>query len=210
MKSSFEESPWLRPRGAFVAADGSLEAPPPQEPDEESRQQAEALVALRETLRAELAEEQRAQLQSSCDALSEAAKGWRALDLRELESVRDGLVELGLAIARRVLESELRVDPEPLAALVGRALEELRELDGVRIALSPADLEHVESGAGVELRELAETWSAELSTDPTLARGEARVEAGAQHIDLRLDAILARFRESLREAVPAPDAEEDA
>jgi len=205
MKSSFEESPWLPPRGGFVAIGASVEPPPTPDPDEESRQQAEALVALR----AEVAEEQRAELQSCLNALSEVAKGWRALDLRELESVRDGLVELGLAIARRVLESELRTDTEPLAAIVGRALDELRELDGVRIALSPADLERAESDAGAELRELAETWSAELAADPTLARGEARVEAGAQHIDLRLDAILARFREALREAVPAPADGED-
>ena len=200
MKSSFEAADWLPPGGPFVPepwARGDSEAGGAAGAPTEDTGQAEALARLRAELADELARENRARIESALAALDEAARGWREVEARELEAVRDGIVELALAIAGHVLERELSADPAAFAALVERALQELMVPSGARIALSPADLERVQSAAAEPCRALAECWSAELVADATLAAGEARVEAGEAQVDLRLESLLARVRAEL-------------
>ena len=187
MRSSFEERPLLPHRGGFVAlVDPAAETAerdvaPVQEPTpDDDREQ-----------------ERAAELAAAIEALATAVRGWRAVESRELDAARDAVIELGLAVARRVLERELDPLTESFAGHVHRALEEIVEPGGADIFLSPSDLERIREADETALRALEEEGSAHLRADPQLDRGDARVEAGDHQVDLRLDAILARFREAL-------------
>jgi len=61
--------------------------------------------------------------------------GWRARLRREAEA---DLIRLALAIARRILNRELAIDPDALHALVVGALEKLQGQEILRVHVHPA------------------------------------------------------------------------
>ena len=80
------------------------------------------------------------------------------------------IVDLALAIARRILHRECQVDRQLLSGLVHHELEHLEGATGVRLAVSPD-----------KLNEWSETVRAvsrpvELVADKSLSSGEARIE----------------------------------
>ncbi len=86
------------------------------------------------------------------------------------QQVETELVNLALAIARRILRRESQIDPHLLAGLVNYELEQLEAATSVRLFVSPEALSY---------------WSAalptmshpvELAADKALAPGELRIE----------------------------------
>jgi flagellar biosynthesis/type III secretory pathway protein FliH len=136
-------------------------------------------------------------LVSACRALEEAA---RQLGVRAdaAERIDRGLaVELGLSVARRVLAREIRTDLDALAPLVERAIAVLPGREGLTLELSPADLETLDAGRAPEIERIRRHAGAELVADARLAPGDVRLKAGGSAVDLRLDAVLERFRREL-------------
>lgn len=205
MKSSFEARP-LRPRSEFVPRLGN--APSNEAPKLEEVPDASALAhdAGFAEGRAQAEEQLRAPLASAVRALGESLEALRTLHDDESGALADAVVELALAIAGRLVAAELRDDAEALAPLVAEALEMLGSDEPIELALSSGDAEQLRSGALPELERLRDSWNAELVEDPELRPGESIVRGGAATVDLRLAAMLERFRTGL--AQPTRDAGE--
>lgn len=115
--------------------------------------------------------------------------------LEELGTLRDGmmrqterqLVELALAIARRVLHREVSIDPELAGALAHVALERLGPSAPAVIRLHPDDYSTV-SGHGTNL---STGRAVKVLPDPAVARGGCLVESDFGNIDASVDAQVA-------------------
>jgi len=221
MRSSFEAKPLpVSPRRAEsfapAAAPGARKA---ERFDAHDRVQPEAPAAEPQTVEAAAqpveaeppAQETAAQcgpdprelaLDAAVEALASAAESLRDARREEAEHCMRGALDVALALARRVLERELSVDPSALLPLVERAVELLAEARPLRVALAPEALEVLESRP--EPLAALPKDQIELVADPALARSEARVRGGASRIEVRLDSVLGMLRDEL---VPLWEAE---
>ena len=121
-----------------------------------------------------------------------------AAPLAELEQqLLDALLQLGCALARRVLRHELSVAPARIAELVREGVAALpATARQVSVHLNPLDLDLVR-GSGPRGRGDARV---ELVADAGISRGGCRISSEASEVDLtletRLDEAFARLRES--------------
>ncbi len=94
------------------------------------------------------------------------------------------LVELSLAIARRILRREVTLDGDLIIAMAHVALERLGDAGSATIRLNPEDYAHTiqrhgEEWAGNRVRVLA---------DPAVGRGGCQVESEFGYIDAGVEA----------------------
>jgi flagellar assembly protein FliH len=208
MRSSFEPSPGVA-RAVFVP-DGAAVPPGPEpasagEPPQADDALAREYARGRDEARVELEAEAATRIGSAVTALEAAAEELARITAEERAALRAAVIELALALAGRLVTRELRGDCEALAPLVGDALALLPRSEGLRLALSPADAGRVQEGHAPALERLRSEWRAELVADAAVAAGEARVQGGAASVDVRVEAILERFREGLFESLPLPE-----
>ncbi|HTO91408.1 MAG TPA: FliH/SctL family protein [Candidatus Sulfotelmatobacter sp.] len=107
----------------------------------------------------------------------------------------DAVRVLALAVARRILAEELALKPERVIALVERAISMLPNEAPIEVRLHPDDLKVLkESGP---LAPGGAATHVEWAPDPTLPRGDCRVESHARLVDGRLDVVLRQWCERL-------------
>lgn len=92
------------------------------------------------------------------------------------------LVQLAVAIARRILQRELAVDPELTAALAHIALERLGGAGPATVRLHPDDHAIVTAGQSLAGRQV------DVIADPAVSRGGCIVESEFGFIDASVDA----------------------
>lgn len=78
------------------------------------------------------------QLQKERTKIAESFQQFQIERNRYFEAIESEVVQLALAMARRILHREANVDPELLAGLVRHTLEKLRAGTKVRIRVNPA------------------------------------------------------------------------
>lgn len=142
-----------------------------------------------------------ADLTSSPDPLGRAGQGAvaQALAVRaeaaDLTRVaRERIVELAIAMARRIVGEVVSVDPGLLDRMYERSLAEVGELVPVSIRLHPDDR------AVSQIDELARGLGIEVKDDPAIGRAGCRVVAAGVVVDATLDAALAALRAELKGA----------
>jgi flagellar assembly protein FliH len=132
-----------------------------------------------------------------------------AQTLEELSSMRDNmvrqtereLVQLSVAIARRILQREVSVDGELTAALAHIALERLGGATPATVRLHPDDYTVVTSGQVTPLS----GRHVEILPDPSVSRGGCLVESEFGFINASVDAQVDEIaRAVLGEPVAAP------
>lgn len=187
---------------------GDVPVPVAAEPLPPSPEQQAHLAALeRDAFTKGYAQGERAGLEAGAKR-AEAMLRRLAQTLEELSGLRDAmvrqtereLVELSIAIARRVLHREVTVDPELTAALAHIALERLGGPMPATVRLHPDDYSSVTAGqvAPFSGRQV------EILPDPGVARGGCVVESAFGVINASVDAQLDEIARSvLGEAVPA-------
>ena len=130
-----------------------------------------------------------------------------AQTLEELSALRDNmvrqtereLVQLSVAIARRILQREVSVDPELTAALAHIALERLGGTGPATVRLHPDDYAIVTSGQVAPLG----GRQVEIVPDARVARGGCLVESEFGSINASVDAQVDEIaRAVLGDAVP--------
>ncbi|HTV01046.1 MAG TPA: FliH/SctL family protein [Luteitalea sp.] len=131
-----------------------------------------------------------------------------AQTLEELSGLRDNmvrqtereLVQLSVAIARRILQREVTVDPELTAALAHIALERLGGQSPATVRLHPDDYAVVSAGQASPLG----SRQVEIRPDPAVARGGCLVESEFGFINASVDAQVDEIaRAVLGDAPPA-------
>lgn len=116
--------------------------------------------------------------------------GLRARLRREAE--RD-LVQLALAIARRILGRELSVDPDAIRGLVLGALERLRSQEISRVRVHPAQ----EPAVTACLHQTITDRTVEVIADPACERGAVVFETGRGSLDASVESQLQEIERGL-------------
>jgi len=166
----------------------------------ESRLRAETEAARREGFQQGLEEGRRqaaAQLEGELARLARAIEETAGIKARLRAQAERELVELALAIARRVLRRELHVDSEAVLGLAKAALEKasLREVTEVRLhhALAApvrAHLDRIGAPQSIAVRE-----------DPSLEPGALLLETARGTIDASLETQLDEISRGLADAI---------
>lgn len=113
--------------------------------------------------------------------------------LKQLDDqVEEELVTLAMTVARNLIRRELKTDPGQIVAVVREALALLPVAKrSVTLVLHPADAELVRKA--LHLDQAKVSW--QIVEDPTLSRGDLRVETEVSRIDAtvesRLSAVIA-------------------
>lgn len=180
-------------------------APPAQaEPAGPSWDEYRTLEAERRKLEASIPEiEKRARAEGRKEGEAAGQAAWKAAidnaarSVSQMTALRGRLrkeaerdvVQLSLAIARRVLRRELSVDPEALQGLVRTAFErvEMREVHRVRVR--PADAAAITE----YLARAGGTQKVETAPDPGLEAGAIIVESARGNLDASLDTQLSEI-----------------
>lgn len=129
-----------------------------------------------------------AALQSAADQLNAQRDQW-------LEQSQREAVQLGIAIAERLLRRTLNVQPDAVFDLIRSALDWSSSPDHLRVRLHPEDAELV--GVATEKRSFEANRDVEFFSDDSLARGDCIVESPNGQTDARLDVILQRIADEL-------------
>lgn len=117
-----------------------------------------------------------------------------------LQHSEQQLVQLALALARRVVRREIATDDELLGALARVALERLGEARPATIRLNPDDFARSAAGR-------VEQWAAAHVTvipDPHVNRGGCLVESPFGFVDTGIDAQLQELANALLESAEPP------
>jgi flagellar assembly protein FliH len=103
------------------------------------------------------------------------------------------MVQLALAVARRVIHREVSIDPDLLIAMARVALERLGETAQVKIRLHPEDYQ----AAGAERVAQQAGSNVTVVADAHLSRGGCRIESDMGMLDAGVDAQLHEIARAL-------------
>ncbi len=188
------------PQTAEEAAGPAAAAAPP-EPSGPSWEEYRAIEAERRRLEAALPEaEKRARAEGRKEGEAAGQAAWKAAienaarSVSQITALRGKLrkeaeqdvVQLSLAIAKRVLRRELSVDPEALVGLVRTAFERIEMREVHRVRVRPADAPAVTEF----LARLGGTQKVEVSPDVGLDAGAILVESARGQLDTSLETQL--------------------
>ena len=134
-----------------------------------------------------------AELQPVIDRLARCIEEIGGLRTRLRAEAEADLVQLSLAIARRVLRRELAIDPEALHGLVLGALEKLQAQEISRVRVHPAHAALVTAS----LRQNCASAKVEVITDPSRELGTVIFETRHGNLDASVDAQLQEIERGL-------------
>ncbi len=127
--------------------------------------------------------------EAAADAQAKLAAAHLTLEARyadERENLRAQVNTLAVAVASRVLSSEVTARPELIGAWVDEALRRVSRARSVTVRVHPDDVAR-----------LPEAAAATIEADPELARGDCVVESELGVIDGRLSVKLAALLHAL-------------
>jgi flagellar assembly protein FliH len=181
---------WPTPRldGSSAGAPVALAATPEEEA------YARGLLDGAAQARAELQDE----LLGSLQALGGATQSLQAVQAALAAEMEESLCTLSLAIAQRIIQREVTLDPNALLEMVRRAVGVLPPEPTLEIRLNPEDLIALEGNLDLHAaggRAIDVQWVG----DPELDRGGYVIESPQRVADGRLDLTLARILHRLRD-----------
>jgi flagellar assembly protein FliH len=133
---------------------------------------------------------------SEAEEMLAAAKKYREQMLTDLEPQ---VVELAVVIAQKFVAAERLANPQILQEMIQQALQQLQETGEIVIRLHPADMKQGRETLPDWQAEMGEHCNITLLPDPSLGRGDCRVESNSQVISCLLDERFAALRELLTE-----------
>jgi flagellar assembly protein FliH len=119
---------------------------------------------------------------------------------RESRNLEQELVELALAIARKVVGREVTVRPDTVAQLMHDAIGHLEHAGPLTIRLNPADLERLSDGSLQVLKGLTEPGRVRFEADASLSVGGCFIQSEAGDMDARIEQRLRVVEEAFQAA----------
>jgi len=120
-----------------------------------------------------------------------------------LRSLEPQVVELAVAVAERIVQREVRIDPEFVQRTVRKALDHLLDRERVVVRLNPKDLEGLRAEKVKLLEEFDGIREITVQSDAAVGPGGCIVETGLLQVDARIEAQLEQILQALHEA-PEP------
>jgi flagellar biosynthesis/type III secretory pathway protein FliH len=126
--------------------------------------------------------------------------------LRDLEGLRRAaaaelegeLVQLALAVARKIVQHEIGVAPEAVAAIVRQALNRVENPARIRIRLHPEDVKLLGDVSPPLMSGRPEAGRVELEPDASITRGGCLIATDGGEIDARLERQFQVVEEAFR------------
>jgi type III secretion system HrpE/YscL family protein len=167
------------------------------EAEARARELLEAAQAERGRIRADAAEQGRAEGLGRAGAILVAAAAARD---RRLAGAEREVVALALDVARKVLGRELAQDRGAVADLAAQALAVARDRREVTLRVNPEDADAIRAATGRLAALLSRAPGLDVREDPAVERGGAVVETEAGRVDARVEAQLAALARAIEEA----------
>ena len=159
---------------------------------EKNRQVAEAREAGRREGEAAGRRAAEAEMQPILQRLAASIQQASELPARLRTQAETDMVKLAVAIAQRILQRELNIDPEVIAGLVRVGLEKVRMQDVVRVRVCP---DHV--AALKECLARSAAGHVEVSADPAQERGGVIFETSRGKLDVSIGTQLREIERGL-------------
>lgn len=131
-------------------------------------------------------EEGTAQIQQTLDRLAETLRELALLKRKMRSEAEQELVQLSLAIARRILHRELAADPESLHGIVHAALQKLQNREIIRVRVYPAAAAAVRAA----FERAPNTPAVEIVADNALSTGAILFETALGELDASIETQL--------------------
>ncbi|HTR34585.1 MAG TPA: FliH/SctL family protein [Bryobacteraceae bacterium] len=193
-----EALPWL-PTGSGVPSQGpsySVSSGIPASGAPDSRIQAAYQEGLRDG-QASGQQQMAAQLEAMEGRLARSIEELTGLRARFRHEAEEDVVELALAIARRVLHRELTVAPDALLGLVKAALEKIEAREVHRVRVSREDAPQVQRF----FEEMGLPRRVEVIADPSLPRGAVILDSTRGLLDASVETQLLEIERGFADLV---------
>lgn len=114
-----------------------------------------------------------------------------------LESAEKEILQIAVAVARRILRQEFSHNPEHLLGAIRAVLQKMGQIESLVIRLHPHDLERLRKERNKVVELIGNVQWFRLEPDASLLQGECLVESNDQIVDLRIDSQLSVIEEEL-------------
>lgn len=114
-----------------------------------------------------------------------------------LENAEKEILQIAVAVARRILRQEFSHNPEHLLRAIRAVLQKMGQIESLVIRLHPHDLERLRKERNKVVELVGNVQWFRLEPDASLLQGECLVESNAQIVDLRIDSQLSVIEEEL-------------
>jgi flagellar assembly protein FliH len=138
-----------------------------------------------------------AELQPVLERLAATIADLAAFRPRLRREAEADMLQLALAIARRVLRRELSIDPEALHGLVLAALERLEMQELARVRVHPSQA----AAVAALLRQTGGGPAVEVAPDPALDRGAAIFETSRGSLDASIETQMQEIERGLADCL---------
>ena len=138
------------------------------------------------------------EVEARFQALGELIEKLKRLEMELVENIESDVVQLSLAIAKRVIRREIGLKPELLAEMIREGVEKLGPAERFRVRLHPSDRDAIEGSTSGTLQEIRKIKSLRLESDPALRPGDCILETADKLIDGRIESQLLVLDEIIR------------
>ncbi|MDC4226344.1 MAG: FliH/SctL family protein [Candidatus Manganitrophus sp.] len=114
-----------------------------------------------------------------------------------LENAEKEILQIAVAVARRILRQEISHNPEHLLRVIRAVLQKMGQIESLVIRLHPHDLERLRKERNKVVELIGNVQWFRLEPDASLLQGECLVESNDQIVDLRIDSQLSVIEEEL-------------
>jgi len=117
--------------------------------------------------------------------------------LQALQQAEQDIIELAMAVARKIIHREVAGQPGIVGEQVRRTIEYLSTTGLVRVLVHPDEVESLESVQTTLKNREGQAVPIVIEADPTIQAGGCRVESDTHVLDATIDAQLGLIREEL-------------
>jgi len=124
---------------------------------------------------------------------------------RLLEQTRSQLLDIAMAVGKRIVRAELKVNQGVIERVLDEVLDSLRNCEVVRIRVHPSEARLAQAAIRAKDSVLGGLQQVELVRDAGISPGGCVVDTDVGTIDARLEAQLAALEEAVREEATGAD-----
>lgn len=142
--------------------------------------------------------EYRTKLHEASELLEKANEERQAI----IAGSEDEIVQLALAVARKIISHELVVNPDIIVDIVKRAINKTSDREELTVRVNPDNLESTINAQDDIIRSTKGIRRLKILADPTVAPGGCVVETQNGTVDARVERQLSEIEQSLMEVGP--------
>jgi flagellar assembly protein FliH len=134
-------------------------------------------------------------------SFNEALEEVRRLKEELYQKTEQEMLELVLAITRRIIKKEVSTDNKVILNLIKSALKYVADQERVKVRLNPSDLEFASQHKGEIMEGMKEMGNVILEGNEGVSRGDAVIESNHGIIDCGIEKHLQKVEEALKAQV---------